>query len=104
MEKYQAVARSFVRLTRELHALLFELRQAGIEVVHRNRDVPHAGRFRGGTAEIAFAGNNFDHNAILRFNEVIAGVFEHLSELQILYVPIRQPFGVGRGDCKMLNA
>ncbi len=103
VKENQAIAAGFVRLAGELDALFLELGETGIEVVHRDGDVAHAGGLHRRGAEVTFARNDFDHEAILSFDEIISGVFPYEGELQILDVPISESLGIGGSNCKMFD-
>ena len=84
-----------VRLGEEPHACFTEPVIGSVEIVYRNGEMAQAWVLHGLLGPVAFRGNNLEHRAVGRFDEVIAVVLKIDDEIEMIHVPLSEVSGVG---------
>ena len=103
-EEDQPVALDVGGLGEKLHAAFAQLFHGGVEIVHGNGQVTNAWVFHFLRRAISFRGDELQQRTVAGAHEIIAAVSVIDAEIQLLHVPLRQPFGIGRRDGGMLQS
>jgi O-acetyl-ADP-ribose deacetylase (regulator of RNase III) len=91
----QTIAFVIHRLGEEPHACFTEPVIGSVEIVDRNGEMAEAGVFHGLRGPVACRGNNLEHRAVGRLDEIIAVVLEIDDEIEVIHVPLSEVSGIG---------
>lgn len=108
IEKNEAIALSFERLTDEVDTLGLEGGVGGIEIVIGNGQMPNPAVFVVGgglwNGQGPISRDDFQHGAIFSPDEVISGVGVVDVELEMIHIPLGELLRVGRRDRGVFNS
>ena len=94
-KKGEAIALIGEWLTDEGDAFVLKNGVGSVEIVDRDGEVADAGGLHFVGAGFASARDDFEHGTVLRFDEIVAGVFKIDVELKMSYIPISESLRVG---------
>ncbi len=94
LKEDEPVAFIRIRLAFELCSLSRKLFVCLVEIVHRNRYVPHSGCPHSYSRRFTLRRNNFNQRPVLRLDKVIAGVLIGDLETKRRNVPLSQPLRI----------
>jgi hypothetical protein len=107
-EENQPVALVYKGFSDEVDAKRLQVLMRLIEILHRNRQMPYAGRLHGLwhilSGAVAFRGDDFEHRPVRGFYKIIAGVSEIDMKSEMLHVPVSERLRGRRCDRRVLQA
>src|SRR5580658_7520644 len=107
VEEHQAIGAQRERFVEKVHVEVLEMVVSLIEIVDGDREMADAGVLvvrHGLRGPRPFARNDFENRAIWRLYEIISRIGIVDIKPEMIDVPLREFFGIGRSDRRVLQA